>query len=408
MAALVFTVTYALISLRRLPNIEIKTWQAALIGAFFMVVLGTVSFEKIPEYLNLDVILLLLGMMLLVTSLELCGFFELASGILIKGSKDGKMMLALVMLISAVLSALVLNDAVVLLMTPIVIRCCRKTECNPVPYLIAVFVSANIGSTATVIGNPQNAYIATNAGIGFLTFSMYMVPLMLICLLVTYVLLALLFNGKLNVGNPCPPPEPVKTDRRLIPLVVILIGMVIMFAVSHTLDLDLWVIAVAGGLASWAIVSTMGLQKSASAVKNVDWGVIAFFMGLFVVMAGVVESGLLSEITGTIPGFSNGNPTVGELTVVTAILSNLLSNVPAVILLDQLIPAGSLPLWLTLSSVSTLAGNMTLIGAAANIIVCEEAEKEGIRLNFWKFLKTGVPVSLVTLLICFVYITAVF
>ena len=408
LAAIVFIATYALISLRRLPRIKVTTWQAALIGALLMLLIGAVAIDDLDEYVNTDIILLLLGMMLLVASLDACGFFNLTAKLLIKGSRDGRTLLAVVMVVSAVLSALVLNDAVVLLMTPAVIRCCRKTGADPIPYLVAVFISANIGSVATVIGNPQNAYIATSAGIDFLTFSQYMVPLSVLCLMLSYLLLLALYGKRLDLGSPLPVPEAVGYDRRIYPVTAIMLAMVIMFALSHALDIPLWSIAMVGGSASFVIVATMGRNVPLKVARRIDWGVLLFFIGLFVVMGGAVETGLLDEFTSHFPGFRDGTPSIGALTVVTAVLSNLISNVPCVILLDNMIPAGDLGLWLTLASVSTLAGNMTMIGAAANVIVSEEAEKEDIHLNFWRFLKIGIPVSLVTLAITYAYLVILF
>lgn len=407
-AAAVFIATYALISLRRLPHINVTTWQAALLGAFLMMLIGAVTLDLLPEYVNMDIILLLLGMMLLVASLDACGFFNITARVLMRASGNGPKLLAVVMLTSAVLSALVLNDAVVLLMTPAVIRCCRKAGADPIPYLVAVFVSANIGSVATVVGNPQNAYIATSAGIGFLYFSKYMVPLSLMCLIVSYLMLLALYRGRLDPSSPAPEPEAPEYDRRLYPVVAVMLAMMVMFALSHPLDIPLWEIAIVGGSAAALISLTMGTRTGVRIVKRIDWGVLLFFVGLFIVMGGAVETGLLDEFTSRFPGLSDGSPSIAGLTVITAILSNLISNVPCVILLDHMIPAGDLGLWLTLASVSTLAGNMTMIGAAANVIVSEEAEKKDIRLDFWRFLRIGVPVSLVTLLMTYVYLTVLF
>lgn len=407
-AGIVFVITYALISLRRLPGIEVTTWQASLFGAVLMLIIGAVSLDLIPDYVNSDILLLLLGMMLLVASLDVCGFFDITAGLLMRCSVSGRMLLGSVMILSAVLSALVLNDAVVLLMTPAVIRCCQKAGCDPIPYLIAVFVSANIGSVATVIGNPQNAYIATSADIGFLTFSQYMVPLSFICLALSYLILLLMFGRRLDPEHPDVHREPMRYDRRLYPILAIMAAMIVMFALSHTLGIPLWSVAVAGGALSYAIVATKGRKVIFGVVRRVDWGVLLFFIGLFIVMGGAVETGMIDVLTDSFPGFSDGSPSIASLTVVTTILSNLISNVPCVILLDNMIPAGNLALWLTLAAASTLAGNMTMIGAAANVIVSEEAEKMSIRIDFWRFLRIGIPVSLVTLGVTYVYLTLLF
>lgn len=402
-AAIILAITFAMISVRRLPGIRISMWGAAMAGAILMLASGVVDLDSVPGYLNFDVILLLLGMMLLVAALDSCGFFGRVTNLMLKGSGDGRGLLAFVMLIAAFLSALVLNDAVVLLMTPVVIRVCRRIDAKPIPYLVGTFIAANVGSTATVIGNPQNAYIATSAGIDFLTFSRYLAPLAIICLIASYAIMVIAFRGSLRIPNPLPGTERMESDPRLPPVILIAIAMMIMFALSHPLGIDLWVIAMAGGSLA-CLASAIGEPSAVKAiVKRVDWSVLLFFIGLFVVMAGVVESGLLEEIMSLIPGFSDGSPSVEGLTIITTIISNLISNVPCVILLSGMIPAGDLQLWLTMAAVSTLAGNMTMIGAAANVIVSEEAEREGILIDFWRFLMVGIPVSLITLAIAAVY-----
>lgn len=404
-AAAVLVVTFAMISVRRLPGIRISMWMAAAIGAALMLMTGSAGLDSVPDYLNIDVILLLLGMMMLVASLDACGFFSRMTGIMLKGSDSGMRMLALVMGISAVMSALVLNDAVVLLMTPAVISACRRTGAKPVPYLVGTFVAANTGSVATVIGNPQNAYIATSAGIDFIGFIVRLAPLAAICLIVSYAIVAIAFRNSLGIPDPNPETaaDDQETDPRLIPIVIVSISMMIMFALSHPLGMDLWVIAMAGGCAACAVSCTKGMEAASAIARRIDWGVLLFFIGLFIVMAGVVESGLLDELTGSAPGFSDGSPSVVGLTIVTAIASNLISNVPCVILFSGMIPSGDLDLWLTLAAASTLAGNMTMIGAAANVIVSEEAEREGVRIDFWKYLKVGMPVSVATLAITVAY-----
>ena len=133
-----------------------------------------------------------------------------------------------------------------------------------------------------------------------------------------------------------------------------------------------------------------------------DWSVLLFFIGLFVVMAGAVSSGLVDTIASVFPGFSDGDPSAGELALFSVILSNLISNVPSVILIGDMMTNATPAMWLVLSASSTLAGNLTMIGAAANVIVSEEAEKEGIRIDFRRYLKVGIPVSAATFAVMYV------
>ena len=401
-AAIIFTATYAVISLRRLPGIEVGMHTAALAGAVLMLVFGIVSASDAWHSLNLDVLFLLLGMMLLVGSLDACGFFGIVANLLILKVSDGRRLLVRVMVLSAVLSALMLNDAVVLLLTPAVIRCCRAMKANPIPYLIGVFVSANIGSCATIVGNPQNAYIATHAGIGFMEFTMELLPMAAMCLVAATVMMLALFRKRLSAEPSEPISEPIRDRRTLYAVIAIAVGTIVMFTLSTMLDIELASIAMTGGCLALIVVSLKGLPVFTGVMRRVDWKVLLFFIGLFVIMAGAVSSGLVDMIASAFPGFDDGSPSMMELTVFTVILSNLISNVPSVILIGDMIGNASASAWLVLSASSTLAGNLTMIGAAANVIVSEEAEKEGIRLDFRKYLAIGIPVSLVTLAVMYV------
>lgn len=401
-AAIIFTATYAVISLRRLPGIEVGMHTAALAGAVLMLVFGIVSASDAWHSLNLDVLFLLLGMMLLVGSLDACGFFGIVANLLILKVSDGRRLLVRVMVLSAVLSALMLNDAVVLLLTPAVIRCCRAMKANPIPYLIGVFVSANIGSCATIVGNPQNAYIATHAGIGFMEFTMELLPMAAMCLVAATVMMLALFRKRISAEPSEPISEPIRDRRTLYAVIAITVGTIVMFTLSTMLDLELASIAMTGGCLALIVVSLKGLPVFTGVMRRVDWKVLLFFIGLFVIMAGAVSSGLVDMIASAFPGFDDGSPSMMELTVFTVILSNLISNVPSVILIGDMIGNASASAWLVLSASSTLAGNLTMIGAAANVIVSEEAEKEGIRLDFRKYLAIGIPVSLVTLAVMYV------
>ena len=401
-ASIIFTATYAVISLRRLPGIEVGMHTAALAGAVLMLVFGIVSASDAWHSLNLDVLFLLLGMMLLVGSLDACGFFGIVANLLILKVSDGRRLLVRVMVLSAVLSALMLTDAVVLLLTPAVIRCCRAMKANPIPYLIGVFVSANIGSCATIVGNPQNAYIATHAGIGFMEFTMELLPMAAMCLVAATVMMLALFRKRLSAEPSEPISEPIRDRRTLYAVIAIAVGTIVMFTLSTMLDLELASIAMTGGCLALIVVSLKGLPVFTGVMRRVDWKVLLFFIGLFVIMAGAVSSGLVDMIASAFPGFDDGSPSMMELTVFTVILSNLISNVPSVILIGDMIGNASASAWLVLSASSTLAGNLTMIGAAANVIVSEEAEKEGIRLDFRKYLAIGIPVSLVTLAVMYV------
>lgn len=399
-AAIIFIATYALIAIRRVGKYKISFPIAAAVGGLLMILFGIVSLNKAWDAINFDTLFILLGMMLVVASLDCCGFFELVANNLMSWSMSGKRFLVYVMIISAVLSAIMLNDAVVLLFTPIVIRCCRKAGANPIPLLVGVFVSANIGSVATVIGNPQNAYIAMKAGISFIDFSAKLLPIAVVCMIVACLMLLFFFGKKLEFQSTAST-DRMELDRmRLYLVLAVTLVAIVCFGISSFVGWKLPYIALIAGVVSLLIVSTKGLDTTFTAVKSVNWGILLFFIGLFILVAGVVESGLLDEIRKLFPGFSEGSiPSILDVTVFGTILSNLVSNVPAAMLIGELIPLNEPGLWLTLAACTTIAGNLTLIGAAANVIVVEESEKEDIRIGFFEFMKIGVPLTLVTLAI---------
>jgi Na+/H+ antiporter NhaD/arsenite permease-like protein len=435
-ALAIFLVTYALISIRRFPKIKVERPAAALIGAALMIVLGVVTPGQAIDALNMDIILLLVGMMVLVAGLELCGFFEWVSLLMIKYSKDQFTFLVLTMVVTGSLSALVLNDTIVLLFTPIIIRTCRLLKSNPVPFLVAEAIAANIGSVATAVGNPQNAFIATQSGISFAEFSAKLLPVAAVCMLVAIAILYLASRTDINQGKAQEfrrkilrdgwvafRDELVKgdaattrgiqklKDRRL--GLYTLIGITALtftaFVLSHVVNTPIAVIAFIGGAAALFAVPAVTDVKAKDMLAGVDWSIILFFVGLFIVIEGVKTSTLLDEIERFFPGFGGGEvPSLAWLAALSAFLSNLVSNVPAVMLLTEMIPLNQTDLWFALASSSTLAGNATILGAAANVIVAEKAEGMGVEINFWKFTLVGFPIAMATLFVSTIMLLWIF
>lgn len=407
-AAAIFVFTYLLISVRRFPKINIGRATAAVIGAALMLIFGILSLTDAADYINFDVILLLLGMMMLVAGLEYSGFFRIISDWLVVRCGSKTKLLAYVMGITAMLSAVALNDAVVLLFTPIVINCCRRTGSNPLPYLIGVMVSANIGSLATSVGNPQNAIIASQAGISFIEFSAFTLPISLISLPVAFLIIYAAFRNNLtgDVSYCAETAEREIDPKRLKAAITVMIGTFLGFIVSGYIHVPIHLIALIAGILSLLIVATASVENVKWVAGKIDWSILIFFAGLFILMGGVVESGLLDHISSFFPGFGDGEtPSVLGLTAFSAVLSNLVSNVPAVVLIGGMLPPDSTGLWMALAASSTLAGNATLIGSAANIIVAERSEDYGIKVDFWKFLMIGIPIAVITLLISAAMIT---
>lgn len=403
-----FVLTYSLIAVRKVNGRRIRTWTAAVLGGVLMLLLGVVTPSEAWDYINFEVILQLAGMMMLTASLQYCGFFEIVVDFLMRRFDGRRRFLSGVMAITACLSAVMLNDAVVLIFTPIVLRCCQRMRADPVPYMVGVFVSANIGSAATVVGNPQNALVASMAGIGFLDYSIRVIPLTVICMAVAMLMMRRMYGGRLDTDDASLSGETFHTREvdkyRLCAVLAVTVTALVLFALSVPLGLRIYQIALAAGAVSLIIVLTDSMRAGGYVIRHVDWSILLFFTGLFVVIAGAVSSGLLDSMSGLF-GMGDGNvPSIGVLSGFSTVLANLVSNVPSVMLIGQLLPEGDMVLWITLAVTSTFAGNLTLIGAAANIIVEDEGEKHGIRMDFFRYLRVGIPIAVITIVIATAYL----
>lgn len=403
-----FVLTYSLIAVRKVNGRRIRTWTAAVLGGVLMLLLGVVTPSEAWDYINFEVILQLAGMMMLTASLQYCGFFEIVVDFLMRRFDGRRRFLSGVMAITACLSAVMLNDAVVLIFTPIVLRCCQRMRADPVPYMVGVFVSANIGSAATVVGNPQNALVASMAGIGFLDYSIRVIPLTVICMAVAMLMMRRMYGGRLDTDDASLSGETFHTRKvdkyRLCAVLAVTVTALVLFALSVPLGLRIYQIALAAGAVSLIIVLTDSMRAGGYVIRHVDWSILLFFTGLFVVIAGAVSSGLLDSMS-ELFGMGDGNvPSIGVLSGFSTVLANLVSNVPSVMLIGQLLPEGDMVLWITLAVTSTFAGNLTLIGAAANIIVEDEGEKHGIRMDFFRYLRVGIPIAVITIVMATAYL----
>jgi len=400
-ATVVFVVTYVLISLRNVRRFPIERPAVAMLGGALMLVLGILTPAEAIAAINLDVILLLVGMMVLVSGLDACGFFDLVSSRIAARAKTQTSFLVWLMVTTAALSAVVLNDTIALLVTPVVVRSARALRVNPIPYLVAVAISANVGSVATEVGNPQNAFIGIRSGIPFLTFTAYLLPVTVACLAVAIGLVWLAFRKDLAAPlTPAVsmPAAPLQRRGMVFTLAVTLAVAVAFFASSTPEWLPL--IALAGGSFVLFFLPFVSKVTPRNLIAKVDWSIILFFVGLFVLLGGVEASGLSTAIqsgfTSAFGGRSGGLPWLVGL---SALLSNLISNVPAVLLLAQVVPQGSTQLWLGLATSSTLAGNATILGAACNVIVVQVASRDGVTVSMRDFVKAGLPVTAATLVL---------
>jgi Na+/H+ antiporter NhaD/arsenite permease-like protein len=390
-AALVLLFTYIVLAIGRAPYLRIDRTGAAIVGATLMVASGVLPFEAAIAAVDVRTIVLLFGMMVLIAHLRMARFFRTVVRLIAVYVHHPAGLLVTVVFASGLLSALFVNDTVCLVFTPILIEVARARGHRPLPYLLALATAANIGSVATITGNPQNMLVASLSGIRYTPFLSALGPIALVGLVIDAVLLAILFRRDLRPGPHEDAGRPPRPIHRAMMAKSLLVAAGVVAGLAAGLDPA---IVSAAGAAVLLVTRRINPDK---VYRAVDWDLLVLFVGLFVVMGGVERTGLAAWIFDHLRGI--GLETVHGLTIVTALLSNAISNVPAVMLLARVVP--SLPesgsAWLTLAMASTLAGNLTLVGSIANLIVLQGARREQEDIGFVDYLKVGAPVTLLTL-----------
>ncbi|HVM78060.1 MAG TPA: anion transporter [Stellaceae bacterium] len=390
-ALLIFLATYAVVAVGRLPGLRLDRAGAAIIGASLMVGVGALSLEEAYRAVDLNTLVLLLGMMILVANLKLAGFFALAADATARAARGPLGLLAGVVAVAGVLSAFLVNDTVCLMLTPLVAELARTLRRNPVPYLLAVAMSSNIGSTATITGNPQNIMIGSFSGIPYARFAAALTPVAAIGLAIVFVLIVLAFRREFLAGARFAPPAlAVRIHRALLLKSLAATAAMVAFFFAGVAPAK---VAIIGG----ALLLLTRRLKPERVYREIDWALLLLFAGLFVVVAGVEKALLTPETLALADRLALDRPAV--LAPVTALLSNLVSNVPTVLVLKPFVAVLAHPerAWLVLAMASTLAGNLTIVGSVANLIVVERARQSRIEIGFWTYLKVGVPVTLLTI-----------
>lgn len=390
----IFVLTYLLIAARRLRALPIGRPAGALLGAFLMVCVGALSPAQSYAAIDGDTILLLFAMMALVAYVERAGFFEWAAARAIARARTPVGLLVAVALLSGAMSALFVNDAVCVFLTPLVVLACQKARLPLGPYLIATATSANLGSAATLVGNPQNMIIGGLSGLSFATFSALALPVAALALALNIGLLLLYYRRDLG-DVPLRPPPPAAFDRpRLARVLVVVAGVVVAFLAGAHLGYS-----ALGGLVALVLLER---EDPHAIFARVDWTLLIFFAALFVVVGGIERTGLVGAAW-TALGPLLAHDSFAGLSALTAIYtlgSNLVSNVPMVLLAAPGVAAdGSTFAWVLLGFVTTVAGNLTLIGSVANIIVAEKAA-DAHELGFFEYLRFGLVSTLVVLAVC--------
>ncbi|MBW4559567.1 MAG: anion transporter [Mojavia pulchra JT2-VF2] len=387
----VLGITYLGLAFGYIPGLRMNRATIALVGSAFLIALGAVNLQEAWQAIDVNTIIFLLSMMVVNANLAYAGFFRRSLSILLSFTSSPLGLLIALTFGSGILSAFFLNDTIALIFTPLTLSLTQALGLNPVPYLLAIAGATNIGSVCTLSGNPQNILIGSFSGIPYLDFLRALVPVALTGLVIQLGLLWLLYPDVRSI-QPCQ--QKVDGNHWIYqPLfnktLVITTGLLIAFALGLPL-------AESALVAASLLLITRRI-KPQRILKKVDWNLLVMFSGLFILTKVTQKLNLLQPFTYAV------NSSVGLLGV-TAILSNLISNVPAVLLLQPLISKGDTQPWLLLAAASTLAGNLTLFGSVANLIVVEAANDLGYKLTFWEHLRFGLPLTLCTLIIAYLCI----
>ncbi|PMP85716.1 MAG: anion transporter [Roseiflexus castenholzii] len=398
LTVVIVVATIAGIAVGRWPWLRADRATIAVVGAAALLACGAITLEAAFEALDLDTLLLLFSMMVLNGQLYNAGFFGVVAQRVVRVAHTPHGLLALIIVASGVLSALFLNDTIALMLTPLVLDTTRALRRNPIPYLIGLATSANVGSAATITGNPQNMIIGNASGIPYATFVAALAPTALIGMAICWLVIVLVYPQEFRRGRfDTPEVGRMRVYRPLLRKVAVVAPVMLALMIAGL------PVALAAFLAATALLATRRLRPE-RIWKTVDWTLLVFFAGLFVVTGSLQVQGVTDTLfTATAPFIGGSLIMFG---IVTALLSNLISNVPAVLVLQHLIPALAQPErgWLMLAAASTLAGNLTLIGSVANLIVAELAARWGVRLTFGAYLRAGVPITVLTLLVAFVLV----
>ena len=393
LAIAIFALTYLLISCRGLRLLPLNRPATALLGTVLMVACGVLTPEQAYRSVDYDTLVLLLGMMIISAYLFLAGFFDWAADWILLRAKTPQKLLAYLIFTSGTLSALLVNDTVCLMLTPLVVAVMIRGKLPLSPYLLALAMSANLGSMATLVGNPQNMIIGHLSKIPFLHFTLAMLPVAVTGLLIQYAVLRFGFRKVLRqtvVFQPeqhSPPPNRRLLGLTLIVLVLVFIGFLAGLNLSWT--------ALAGG----ALIMVLGRRDTHEVLKLVDWHLLLFFAALFVVVEGLSGTGLPDQIYHRVRGLF-GQSTAAQawnLAWFSAVGSNVFSNVPFVLVAGKWIANFGRPelMWKVMALATTFAGNLTILGSVANIIVVESARAH-VKIRFWDYAAYGIPVTILT------------
>lgn len=390
---LVFAITYLLVASRRLKVIRIDRPAGAIVGAVLAVVLGAVTPAEAAEAVDKTTIILLFAVMGMGAFLSLDGFFDRLGQLVVARTKTKKRLAGAIVWGAGLLSAVVTNDAVCVLAAPLVVGWIQKHKLPRLPFLLALATGANTGSVATLVGNPQNMLCGSLGGLRFGPFLLHMLPVALVGLAINHAMLIAFYGRELEGDLPEEAvPEHVLTKRSAFTLVVIA-GTVVVYTLGGSLAFT--------ALGGFAVLLLVHRIEPVGVWNKIDWSVLLFFGGLFVAVDAFARSGAAEWVFAHVP-LMGGGGVAGWMRAAGIFLlgSNVVTNVPFILIVKPemaKLPDATLG-WELLALASTFAGNLTLLGSVANVIVAEKAAALG-GLRFREYLRFGVPLAVVTTLV---------
>jgi Na+/H+ antiporter NhaD/arsenite permease-like protein len=393
-AFIIFLITYAGIAVGGIPGLALDRTGIALLGAIAMVVTGVLSTTQAVQAVDMPTILLLYSLMVISSQFRLGGFYTWAALRIVPLMDRPARFLLTLMAVSALLSALLANDIVCLAFTPLITVSLLRAGLNPVPFLLGLAVSSNIGSAATIIGNPQNMLIGQLGKLDFGHFFLWCAPPSLLSLAASYLIIVFLYRKKFtalipaqaDAGETWPAFDRHQSSKGIAAVAV----LIILFFTGIPREMSALVIA--------GLLLCSRRMQTRSLLGLVDWHLITLFCTLFIVIRGMEVAQVSEEIMRLIASASVDLQNLPALCLVSTVLSNMVSNVPAAMLLTKFLNPGSTQ-WYVLALSSTYAGNLITIGSIANLITFEQAREYGVHIGFREHAGTGIPVTVASMLI---------
>jgi Na+/H+ antiporter NhaD/arsenite permease-like protein len=411
LAGAVFLVAYGLIASERVDRTLV-----ALLGGLLVVVLGVIDQEEAFAAIDFNVIFLLAGMMVLAGGLSKTGFFEFVAGHAIRLSRGQPFrLLILLSLLTAVLAAVLDNVTTVVLLTPVTLSIARTLKVSPFPYLISQIFASNIGGTATLIGDPPNILIGSAAGLDFGDFLVNLAPVVVLIMVAFVGMMWLAFGrrmeddaNRLDILATVDPAAAIKDRPLMIRALVVLVLTLIGFLFHSVLGLEAATIALLGA----TVLMIVGPLDPHDALRDIEWNTLFFFVGLFMLIEAVVHVGIVAGVADTLADAAGGNLTIATMGILwfSAVASAIVDNIPytatAIPIVERLIEGGldGAVLWWALALGACLGGNLTIVGASANIVVANLAARDGHPITFLQFFRYGLGVVVASLLISTVYL----